>query len=123
MVSSSDIATKVRHRVAGIPSAITNAIIEEYVTDSIIELTNITGDSVSASSIDTKYQSLLTYMGAIKVIEYMLQPSFSLGGELSINRSDMLALKRDMEKKLEIDIARVRSTGGVQTTEPRINLP
>jgi hypothetical protein len=126
MVTSSDIATKVRNRVASIPSSITNAMVTEYVEDSIIEIQNMNSVTILNTSIDTKYQAILTDMGAIKVLRYMLQPGFSLGGELSINRSETMALIREMEKKVAKDlntIVTISSSGGVATTEPKINLP
>jgi len=124
MVTSTDIATKVRNRVANIPSSITDAMVLEYVSDSIIEVQNLTGDSISSSAVDTKYQAVLTDMGAIKVMRFMIQPTFSLGGELTINRAEMLRLVEDMEKRVSEqldDVIRFSSTGGIQTTEPELN--
>lgn len=125
MVTVTDLVSKVRNRVANIPSAITDAMIDEYLDDSIIEVQNITGDTISSTSIDTEYQAILTNLGVIKVHQYMLQPSFSLGGELSINRREVLDLIRELEKKVAKDISDLMrmSTGGVATTEPEINLP
>ena len=125
MVSVTDLVSKVRNRVASIPSSITDAMIDEYIDDSIIEVQNLTGDTISSTAVDTEYQSILTDMGVIKVLRYMLQPSFSLGGELSINRRETLDLIRDLEKKISNDINNLMrmSTGGVATTEPEINLP
>lgn len=126
MVSVTDLVSKVRNRVANVPSAVTDAMIDEYLDDSIIEVQNITGDTISSTSIDTKYQSILTDLGAIKVMRYMLQPNFSLGGELSISRGgrgQILDLIRDMDKKIANDLSQVKTSGGVSTTEPEINLP
>jgi hypothetical protein len=125
MVATADIADKVRNRIANIPSAITDTIIEEYVSDSIIEVQNLTGESITSSAIDTKYQAALTDMGVIKVLRYMLQPSFSLGGELSINRRETLDLIRDLEKKVSKDLNGIIIFGStsVFSTEPSLNLP
>jgi hypothetical protein len=101
-------------------------MVTEYVEDSIIEIQNMNSVTILNTSIDTKYQAILTDMGAIKVLRYMLQPGFSLGGELSINRSETMALIREMEKKVAKDlntIVTISSSGGVATTEPKINLP
>jgi hypothetical protein len=98
-------------------------MIQEYVEDSIIEVNNLAGSSISSSSIDTKYQSILTDMGAIKVLRYMIQPNFSLGGELNISCSETLSLIKDMEKKVSTDLSKVSSSAGVQTTEPELNFP
>jgi hypothetical protein len=125
MVSVTDLVSKVRNRVADIPSAITDAMIDEYLDDSIIEVQNEMSVTISSSAIDTEYQAILTDMGVIKVLKYMLQPNFSLGGELSINRREVLDLIRDLEKKVAKDLNTIMriTSGSVATTEPEINLP
>jgi hypothetical protein len=125
MVSVTDLVSKVRNRVADIPSAITDAMIDEYLDDSIIEVQNEMSVTISSSAIDTEYQAILTDMGVIKVLKYMIQPNFSLGGELSINRREVLDLIRDLEKKVAKDLNTIMriTSGSVATTEPEINLP
>jgi len=124
MVSVSDIEDKVRNRVADIPTDITDAIIEEYINDAIIDVNNITGDTISSSSVDTKYQALLTDMGVISVLRWMVHNSFSLGGEVSINRDSTLRLIKDLEKKVSEKLKDIltRTQTGVDTTEPELNL-
>jgi hypothetical protein len=112
MTAKADIREKVKHRLANIPSALTDAIIDEFVEDAHVELENALGASFATDSIPADYQTILTDMSEISVLDYMLdnlvKKSVTIGGDISINYSDIMnslrgireALTRKIEKQM-----------------------
>lgn len=126
MVAKADIRDKVKNRLANIPSAVTNAIIEEYVDDAHLEIENFTGDSFATSDIPAEYQAIITDIAVVKVIDYMLddlvEKSVSVGGDVTINYADIMASLTNIKEKLEVKIEKQLNLVGVRRefdyTEP-----
>lgn len=126
MTAKADIRDKVKHRLANIPSALTNSIIEEFVEDAHLEIENFTGDSFATSDIDTKYQAVITDLTLLKVIEYMIddliEKSVSIGGDVTINYSDILtglsATRSTLEKRIDKQLNLIGVRREFAYTEP-----
>lgn len=126
MVAKADIRDKVKNRLANKPTAVTDAMIEEFVEDAHIEIENFTGVSFATSDIDTEYQAVITDMAVVKVLDYMMDSlsgkSVSIGGDVSISYSDVTmslgSIKANLEKKIDkqLNMLGVRRT--FDYTEP-----
>jgi len=101
MTAAADIRNKVKHRLANIPSALTDANIDEFVTDAHVELENALGTTISIDDIPTTYQTILTDMAVICVIDYMLdslvKKSLSIGGDITVNYNDVMNSLRSIK--------------------------
>lgn len=119
MVTKSDIEDKVRNRVSGIPTTVTDAMIEEWVEDAHLIIENRTNDNFATSDIPTEYQAIITDIAVTYLLDYMIEERISIG-EISLNYQDLLNKKQALEEKIErqfLDISRT-SSGAITTTEP-----
>ena len=121
MTSISDLLTSVKYRVVNAPS---DAIVTQFLNDSLLELDRDIGITIDSTNISTVYHGILIDMAHIKILRYMLsQESFSIGGEMSVNRREILETIKDMEKTLSLTLRKVILAGqsGVNFTVPVIN--
>ena len=121
MTFISDLLTSVKYRVVNAPS---DAIVTQFLNDSLLELDRDIGITIDSTNISTVYQGILIDMAHIKILRYMLsQESFSIGGEMSVNRREILETIKDMEKTLSLTLRKVILAGqsGVNFTVPVIN--
>ena len=120
MVTKADIEDKVRNRISGIPTAVTDAIIQEWVEDAHIIIENRLGVSFATSDITASYVALITDIAVTYLIDYMIEERISIG-EISLNYQDLINKKKVIEEKIErqfFDLARGTTTAGMTTTEP-----
>jgi len=123
MVAKSDIALKVLNRKGGIPSAVTSAIVEEWVEDAHLKIENQTGEGFETTSIPTKFLAVITDMAYSSLLGYMLRPNISVGGDVSLAYATLFSEKRQLDEDIRNqlnDIIRGNS-GGMVTTEPQVN--
>ena len=120
MVTKANIRDKVKNRISGIPSAVTDAIVDEWVEDAHIDIENKTGSSFATSDIPTSYTSIITNISVTYLLDYMIKKRISIG-EISLSYQELLTQKKMLEEKIEkqfLDIIRGSTSGSVTTTEP-----
>lgn len=126
MVAKADIRDKVKNRLANIPTAVTDTIIEEYVEDAHVDIENATGDSFATSSIPTKYTAVITDMSVMMVIDYMMdavvKKSQNIGGDINVNYNEVMQSLRSMKMSLERKVTKALNMIGTvrnfQYTDP-----
>jgi len=126
MVAKSDISSKVQNRIANLPSAVTDTVIQEFVEDAHIEIENFTGTGFDTSDIPTKFQAVITDMALVKVIEYMMddvvEESVSIGGDITTNYSEVIqslrGMKDSLSKRIEKQLYLIGVNRNFDYTEP-----
>ena len=120
MTAKADIRNKVKNRLANIPSELTDTIIDEFVEDAHLDLENFTGASIDTSDISATYQSVLTDMTLVKVIDYMcdklVSKGVAIGGDVSINYGEVVQSLSQMRNSLEKRIDKNLNMIGVKRT-------
>ena len=120
MTAKADIRNKVKNRLANTPSELTDTIIDEFVEDAHLDLENFTGVSIDTSDISSRYQSVLTDMTVVKVIDYMcdklVSKSIAVGGDVSINYGEIVQSLTQMRNSLEKRIDKNLNMLGVHRT-------
>lgn len=124
MTSATDLASRVQNRVQGIPSAITTAVIVEYITDSHVDVENWTGDSFSVDTIPEKYQPILVNMASLDVLNYIINTKgYSVAGEVSATGAGARGFPNQikiLQGKIDKQMQNlVRQNGFSTTTSPQ----
>lgn len=103
--TKSTIRDGVKNRLKNIPSTLTDSIIEEYVESAHIELENALGVSFATSAVPDEYTAIIEDMALVNIIDYMLddlvEKSVSIGGDVSINYSDIRASLEGIRNRVE----------------------
>ena len=72
MTGINDLVSGVIYRIDEIPSSITGSpVIYALIDDARKDVQNITGESISASSVPEKYQSILSNLGTVYTLSRM----------------------------------------------------
>jgi hypothetical protein len=107
-LTKEEIRDSAKNRVANEPASLTDAIILEYVEDACRELSNALGVTITTSAIPDAYGAVLEDMTVVTMQEYIIgdlvKKSVSIGGDISVNYSDIANSLRGISERLEAGI-------------------
>lgn len=105
MTGVNDLVSGVIHKIDGIPSSITGSpMIYEFLNDARIDVQNITGDTISESSVAESYQSIIKNLGAAYTISRMTGIGVDYNYSIGAFRIDKGSTNDPNSKQLEFFI-------------------